>query len=80
MDLLAQIYLVSTEAHCRLCYLEPQAPPLHKPFMPQSKEFDFWGKNSFMSWPCKPPTCMPSYVHPCNLCIGCNYFSCGSHA
>jgi hypothetical protein len=67
MDLLAQIYLVRTEAHCQLRYLEPQAPPLHKPFMPQLNAFGFWEKNYSLSWLCKPPTCMPSYVHPCNL-------------
>jgi hypothetical protein len=41
MDLLAQIYLVGMEAHCRLDSLEqssyqpkPQALPPHKPYVP----------------------------------------------
>jgi hypothetical protein len=41
MDLLAQIYLVSMEAHCQLGSLKqssdqpkPQAPPPHKPYVP----------------------------------------------
>jgi hypothetical protein len=77
MNLPLQIYLVGIEAHCQLDFLEqtsnqlePQAPPLHKPSMSQLKAPSFWGKNGSLSWPWKPPTCMPSYVHPNNLYIG----------
>ncbi len=27
------------------------------------------------SWPCAPPICMPSSIHPCNLYIGHKCFS-----
>jgi hypothetical protein len=59
---------------------KPQTPPLHKPSMPQSKAPRFWGKTSSPWWPCKSPTCMPSYVRLGNLDIGCNYFTYGCHA
>ncbi len=65
------------KAHCCLGCLEwsfnqpePQAPPLHKLFVPQLKAPRFWEKNGSSSWLCKPLTCMPSYAHLGNLYIG----------
>ncbi len=66
MEFPLQIYLVGMEAFCPFMnlkqssnQLEPQAPPPHKTFVPQSQALGFWKNIGSPSWPCAHLICLP---------------------